>query len=239
MDMVFRPSLVLDSNAGDAAKNFPLALRIYAASTDKTDIARQRYRAFQAAGWIPPNSAEEFVDDYDQLPSTFSIAAFHNGTCIGSVRLAFGGSGHPTGTMPCESQFPNEMQELNPDREKKLVEFSRMAIEPVLTNRSFRTTLYATLVRASVILSTAADADIAVVGVHRMVSRFYQAMCGFQVIGRSARYAEIQEPTDLLAVRFNEIEQRRRRSNAFFAVSDVELSSARDTLKTLQCAVRT
>jgi len=239
MDMVFRPSLVLDSNAGDAAKNFPLALRIYAASTDKTDIARQRYRAFQAAGWIPPNSAEEFVDDYDQLPSTFSVAAFHNGACIGSVRLAFGGSGHPTGTMPCESQFPNEMQELNPDREKKLVEFSRMAIEPVLTNRSFRTTLYATLVRASVILSTAADADIAVVGVHRMVSRFYQAMCGFQVIGRSARYAEIQEPTDLLAVRFNEIEQRRRRSNAFFAVSDVELSSARDTLKTLQRAVRT
>lgn len=238
MDMVFRPSLVLDSNAGDAAKNFPIALRIYAASTDKTDIARQRYRAFEAAGWIRPNAAKEFIDDYDMLRSTFSIGAFHNDDCIGSVRLAFGGVGFPRGTMPCESQFPDEMRDLDPDRRKKLVEFSRMAIEPALTNRSFRTTLYATLVRASVILSTAADADIAVVGVHRMVSRFYQAMCGFEVIGRSARYAEIQEPTDLLAIRFSEIEKRRRRSNAFFDVSDIELAAARATLNSLERAER-
>jgi hypothetical protein len=70
------------------------------------------------------------------------------------------------------------------------------------------------------------------------VSRFYQAMCGFEVIGRSARYAEIQEPTDLLAIRFSEIEKRRRRSNAFFDVSDIELAAARATLNSLERAER-
>lgn len=236
IEMVFLPPLVLDSNAGDAAKNFPIALRIYSALSDKIDINRLRFRAFRDAGWITDNPTEEFVDDYDHLPSTFAIGAFHEGICIGSVRLAFGGLGYGTLSMPCQNQFPEELDKLDPDHCQKLVEFSRMAVEPSLVNRSFRTTLYASLVRASVILSTAAGTDIAVIAVHRQVSPFYRAMCGFEVIGRSNAYAEIQEPTDLLALRFDELDQRRRRSNAFFQVSTLELEAARQALNLLEHA---
>lgn len=233
-DMLFQPPLVLDSNAGDAAKNYPISLRIYAAASDRTDINRLRYRAFHQAGWIAENSAEEFVDRYDGLPSTFAIGAFHAGGCIGSLRLAFGGAEHPRLAMPCEEQFPREISSLSPDRRDRVVEFSRMAVEPSLVNRSFRTTLYASLVRAGLILSTAARTDVALIAVHRRVSPFYQAMCGFKVLGRADAYAEIEEPTDLLALRFSEIDKRRRRSNAFFGFSTDEVDAARQALRAVQ-----
>jgi N-acyl-L-homoserine lactone synthetase len=232
--MMFQPPLILDSNAGNAAKNFPIQLRIYAASSDSTDINRLRYRAFRDAGWIGESPSGEFVDSYDGLPSTYAIGAFHEGACIGSLRLAFGGAGFGRNSMPCEAQFPQELAKLDPERRQRLVEFSRMAVEPSLGNRSFRTTLYASLVRAGLILATAGQTDIAVIAVHRRVSPFYQAMCGFKVIGRSDVYAEIEEPTDLLALRFSEIEKRRHRSNAFFGFSSHEVDAARQILLSLR-----
>lgn len=233
-DMLFQPPLVLDSNSGDAAKNFPISLRIYAAASDQSDLNRLRYRAFRAAGWIPENPAGEFIDRYDTLPSTYAIGAFHAGECIGSLRLAFGGADCPRDTMPCESQFPREIEGLNPARHLRMTEFSRMAVEPSLVNRSFRTTLYASLVRAGLILSAAARTDIGLIAVHTRVSRFYQMMCGFTAIGRSGSYAEIEEPTDLLALKFSEAEERRLRSNAFFGYSPLEVEAASQILETLR-----
>lgn len=232
--MVFQPPLVLDSNGGDAAKNFPIALRIFSSASDKTEIYRLRYRAFREAGWIAENEACEFVDRYDDLSSSVTIGAFHEGACIGSLRLAFGGAGHPAETMPCEEQFSDEIRKLDAASLDRLVEFSRMAIEPSLTNRSFRTTLYASLVRAGLILSAAGRIETALIAVHRRISPFYQAMCGFKVIGRSEAYAGIEEATDFLALRFGEMEKRRRRSNAFFALTEQEIGSARQTMTALQ-----
>lgn len=232
--MMFEPPLVLDSNAGDSAKNFPIALKLYSAKSDTAIISRLRYRAFRAAGWIDENADGTFVDRYDSLPSTHTIGAFHAGECIGSLRLAFGGAGWPSGTMPCEAQFWREMADLDLRRAARLVEFSRMAVEPNLDNQSFRTTLYASLIRAGLIAATAARTDIALIAVHRRVSRFYQAMCGFEVVGRSDTYMEIGQPTDLLSLRFSEIEKRRGRINAFFGFSLEEVEAASRALEELR-----
>ena len=115
-----------------------------------------------------------------------------------------------------------------------MVEFSRMAVEPSLGNRSFRTTLYASLVRAGLILSTAARTDVVLIAVHPRVSRFYKLMCGFEIIGHSKTYGEIAEETDLLALRFREAEERRLRSNAFFGYSPLEVEAASQILETLR-----
>ncbi len=232
--LVFRPPLVLDTHAGDAAKNFPISLHIYSSVSDKTALYRLRYRAFRDAGWIDEDPSEEFADRFDELPSTYAVAAFHDGSCIGSLRLAFGGSGYSPDTMPCEGPFKTEVRAVDVSRRFRMVEFSRMAVEPSLTNRSFRTTLYASLVRAGVIVSTAAEADIALIAVHRRISPFYQAMCGFKVAGKSDSYAGIAEPTHFLALRFSELQARRHRSNAFFAFSTDELNSARHAIQTMQ-----
>jgi N-acyl-L-homoserine lactone synthetase len=232
-DMTFQPQLVLDSNGGDMGKNYPISLRIYSLESDKTELYRLRYRAFLDAGWIPANAECEFVDRYDGLPSTFAVGAFHNRACIGSLRLAFGGEGYQAHSMPCEEQFANEIHALDPARRNRTVEFSRMAVEPSLDNRSFRTTLYASLIRAGVILSDAADMDVALIAVHRKTSPFYQAMCGFKVAGKSDFYLGINEPTDFLTLQFSEIKKRRMRVNSFFAFSEQELASARQAMSEL------
>lgn len=226
--MIFQPPLVLDNNNGDSSKNYPISLRIYPSTADKTELYQLRYRAFRASGWIGEDSRGVFADNYDLLPSTFSIGAFHNGDCIGSLRLAVGGGGSHA-AMPCEEQFPDEVATLGA-RNRRLVEFSRMAVEPSLTNNSFRTTLYASLVRAGFILTCAADVDVVLVAVHRKFSLFYQAMCGFKVIAKSDGYGDIAEPTHFLGREMGELDTRRRQRNAFFTFAPGEIERARQTL---------
>jgi hypothetical protein len=102
--MIFEPPLVLDSNAGNASKNYPIDLRIYASTSDQRELYRLRYRAFRRAGWIAEHPEGQFSDEYDSLSSTFAVGAFHKGSCVGSLRLAFGGEGLEN-AMPCEVQF--------------------------------------------------------------------------------------------------------------------------------------
>jgi N-acyl-L-homoserine lactone synthetase len=181
--MLFQPPLVLDSNNGNADRNYPISIRVHASASQ--DIKHLRYRAFRDGGYIPENASEQFVDRYDRLPSTYAIGAYHAEDCVGTLRLAFGERDRQLQTMPCEAVFPKEVAGLDPERCSTMVEFSRMAVEPSLGNRSFRTTLYASLVRAGLILSTAARTDIVLIAVHPRVSRFYQVMCGFEIIGQS------------------------------------------------------
>lgn len=235
--MMFQPPLVLDSNSGNASRNFPISLRIYSASSDMTELYRLRYRAFRASGWIEENPLGIFSDRFDQLDTTVSVGAFHNGACIGSLRLAFGGAGAAPLSMPCEEQFPDEVKTIMSPDGTRLVEFSRMAVEPELTNRSFRTTLYASLVRAALILTTASHVDMALVAVHRNVSPFYQAMCGFKVLGTSESYAGIAEPTHFLGLTFKALDERRKRRNAFFAFSSEEVETAERTLAAMRTHV--
>lgn len=232
-DMSFHPPLVLDSNGGDAAKNFPIALRMYSSTSDKSELYRLRYRAFLAAGWIAESRKGEFTDRFDALASTFAVGAFHNGECIGSLRLAFGGGGS-VDSMPCEEQFAAEVKELDVGGNRRLLEFSRMAVDPSLTNNSFRTTLYASLVRAGFILAHAAEVDDAVIAVHRRFSPFYQAMCGFRVLGKSDSYGGIAEPTHFLGRNFKSLDGRRRQRNAFFRFEPEEVDRARQSLVAAQ-----
>ncbi|WP_158412876.1 N-acyl amino acid synthase FeeM domain-containing protein [Hyphomicrobium nitrativorans] len=231
--MMFQPPLVLDNNNGDTAKNFPISLEIYSSHSDKTDLHRLRYRAFLAAGWIRENDAGMLSDRFDALDTTVAVGAFHKGACIGALRLAFGGAHALPHSMPCEDAFPDEVRALIAQNCQRLVEFSRMAVEPTLSNRSFRTTLYASLVRAGVMLTIASRVDMAVVAVHKKVSPFYQAMCGFEVLGKSASYAEIDEPTEFLGLRAQALEARRKKRSGFFAFSPEEIAAAERALARL------
>ena len=231
--MTFQPPLVLDNNNGDTAKNFPISLDIYSSRSDLTELHRLRYRAFLAAGWIKENDTGTLSDRFDELETTVTVGAFHKGACIGALRLAFGGAHAPPFSMPCEDEFSNEVDALLAQGEKRLVEFSRMAVEPTLSNRSFRTTLYASLIRAGMILTTASHVDVALAAVHKNVSPFYQSMCGFKVLGTSASYAEIEEPTEFLGLKSRALDERRKQRSGFFSFSPEEIASAETTLARL------
>lgn len=233
--MMFQPPLVLDSNNGNALKNFPITLRIYSATSDKQDLYRLRYRAFRHAGWIEESPSEEFIDRYDGLASTFAVGAFHGGACAGTLRLALGGAGEAPHSMPCEEQFSSEILKLSALRPQRLIEFSRMAVEPLTINTSFKTTLYASLVRAGFLLTYAADVQIALIAVHKKTSPFYQAMCGFKVLGESASYAGIAEPTHFLGREVRALDERRQGRNAFFSFSQEEVDRARQIFASAKC----
>lgn len=234
-DFLFEPPLVLGPNGGQASVNFPIMLRIYSSVSDKTELYRLRYRAFRDAGWIDEHPGAELADHFDRLASSFSIGAFHNGDCVGSLRLALGGAGLPRNAMPCEEQFSKEVETLIASGNRRLIEFSRMAVEPTLNNNSFRTTLYASLVRAAFLLSYAARVDVGLLAVHKKLSIFYQRMCGFRVLGTCSSYGEILEPTVFLGREFRELDHRRKQRNTFFAVSSEEIESARKVLTAAQC----
>lgn len=221
-ELAFKPSLTL-GNGG----RFPIVFRLFSSDSDKSEIYGLRYRAYRQAGWIEPSPDEQLRDAIDELPSTLNVAAYSKDACVGSLRLAMGGESRDSKSMPCRSVFPEEIAALRRKGYRRLVEFSRFAVEPGLANQSFRSTVLMSLVRAGLILCYAADVDYAVIAVHKRFSRFHTAMFGFEVLGASDAYIDIEEPTDLLGRAFQAIDARYKERNAFFRISADEVKGAR------------
>jgi N-acyl-L-homoserine lactone synthetase len=230
-ELAFEPGLILDKAAAAAGRSFPITLSTLGPEADKQAIYALRYRSFHAAGWIGPCSTEAFEDRYDGLATSLSIAAHHAGACVGTIRLTFGGAGHGPETMPAQANFPAELARVGADGHRRLVEFTRLAVEPDLANTSFRTTLYGTLVRAATVVALAGRVDYAVVAVHEKLSKVYRALCGFEVLARAAGYGDIAEPTHLLGREFAALNARRSLRNAFFRITPHDVSAARQALR--------
>jgi N-acyl-L-homoserine lactone synthetase len=227
-ELSFRPPLLLQAQGAPNAK-FPLDIKVFAPGTDKRDIYRLRYRAFIADGVITPRDDGLFFDDFDELTTTSIIGAYSNGTCVGSFRLAFGSPDGEKPTMPCQTIF-DEVNDLEREGFQSLVEFTRMVVAPELTNTSFRTTLYATLVRAGLMVAHAARVDYGLISIHPDKVRFYEMMCGFKSIARAETYPGINAPAVLLGRDFTALDLKRTRQNPFFRISASEITGARATL---------
>ena len=196
----FRPPLILQTQDKDKSAKFPLDLKVFTAGSDKRDVYALRYRAFIKDAVITPREDELFSDAYDNLKTTCTLAAYQDGTCVGSFRLAFGEGRIGEETMPCQSIF-TEVGSLEGKGFHRLVEFGRMVVEPTITNTSFRTTLYATLVRAGLIVAEAGKTDFGLISVHPNLARFYELMCGFKTMARAEAYPGINAPAVLLGDR--------------------------------------
>ena len=225
----FKPPLTLQSQGAGKAAKFPLDLKVFAPGTDKREIYALRYRAFIEVGLITARDDQLFFDDYDELPTTCTLAAFQGSDCVGSFRLTFG-EGRPGGkTMPCQSIF-SEVGRLEEQGFRRLVEFTRMAVAPELTNTSFRTTLYATLVRAGLIVADAGGADYGLISVNPSQVRFYEMMCGFNALARAESYPGINAPAVLLGREFQVLDQKRSKPDPFFRIAPNEITRARAQL---------
>lgn len=195
------------------------------------DICDLRAKAYERAGWIAEEASIN-SDDFDRLPTAILIAATSGGRLVGTIRVSVkSGAAGDTG-MPCELEFAGKLSEIGktmPDA--KMAEFCRVAIDPDIPSRSFRTTLYGSLVRAAVTVGWAAEVDYTLVAVHTMISRFYQHMCGFQKLATSRGYGVINEPTHLLGAEFSELVRRSSQRNGFFHISDDEVARVRAHLR--------
>ena len=206
------------------SKKFPFALRVLTRDADRSEIFALRYRAYRDSTCIPLNPKEQYSDSYDELASTVVIAAYDANVCVGALRVNFSHPWQSVSTMPCAASFA-DVAKLKASTSGSLVEVSRLSIDPTITNTSYRTTLYASLVRAGFLAAQAANVSSILLATKSDWIKFYQYMLGFKLVGEPAIYPPFDVPLALLAGSFGDAEKRQKSQNAFFKITDGEIAS--------------
>lgn len=207
------------------SKNFPIELHIANTQHQAHEIYALRAEAFRESGWIDGDDTA-FSDEFDALPTAILIAATSRGRLVGTIRVSVTGADGSV-SMPCEQEFPEKLAAIRSEGRGRLAEFCRIAVDPAITNSSFRATLYGSLVRSGMLVACAADVNYAFAAVHARISRFYQHMFGFTRLAKSEAYGIINQPTQLLGLEFQALVRRSSERNGFFHVSPQEIALAR------------
>ncbi len=140
------------------------------------------------------------------------------------MRISFSRPSQGLSGLPCAAYYP-ELKEIRRHTGGVLVEISRMAIDPDITNTSYRTTLYAALVRAAFMAAQAAKVSMIFIATRPDWVRFYEYMLGFKRIGSPALYPPGDEPITLLGGTFAVAQKRQLAQNAFFRITPHEVAS--------------
>ena len=146
-----------------------------------------RYRAYQADNLIPPSETGIYSDKYDEMGSTLQLAVTDERGIVGTLRLCFSVGPGSTGTMPCAAVYP-EVALIRQEVKGPIVELSRLAIDPSITNTSYKTTLYAALVRAGLEALHASGARIVFLAARATSLNFYERILGFKVAAEPRFY---------------------------------------------------
>ncbi len=213
--------------AGDAipgSKKFPFDVRVLDRSSDRSDVFALRYRAYRDAWCIPLDAKEQYSDAFDDLDSTVLLAAYDADVCVGALRVNFSQPWHSADTMPCAALYP-DVRVVKDRTSGTLAEMSRLSIDPAITNTSYRTTLYASLLRAGFMAAQVANVSMILIATKPDWIRFYQYMLGFKTIGEPAMYPPGTIPIALLGASFTETQKHQRAQNAFFKITEQELAS--------------
>ena len=127
-----------------ATKRFPAHICLYGPADDREAHFVLRQRSYEDAGIGLARGSER--DEFDDLPSTVLIGAAIDGRLVGTLRLSLA-LGLAAPELPCEPHYP-EVQAIKASSRGPAAEFSRGGIEPEIANTSFRTTMYASVIRA-------------------------------------------------------------------------------------------
>ncbi|MBA2126221.1 autoinducer synthase [Hyphomicrobium methylovorum] len=206
---------------GDA-KNFDL--RALSSSSDIREALRLRGRAYSGIGYNIDCVDGEYRDEFDDMPTTVLLGAYDQNRLVGCVRLCFSHPRQSLSTLPCASHYP-ALNDVKAQQPNGLVEVSRLSIEPGLNNVSYRTTLYAFLVRASLTAALAAGVSMLLIATRPDWVRFYTYMLGFKQIGDAALYPPGDFKITLLGGSLEQAQMRQKLQNRFFKISNEEIAS--------------
>ncbi|MBX9683740.1 MAG: autoinducer synthase [Hyphomicrobium sp.] len=208
---------------------FPFDMHVTTNGMDRSDAYALRFKAYDAAGYPPEEGAGSFSDPADGFATTAVIAAYDNGKCVGTLRVCFSYPWQPISNLPCSPYFP-AIKAVKAVATSAVVEVGRLAIDPDITNTSYRTTLYAALVRAAFIAAQAGGASDILLTARPTAVPFYKAMLGFKPVGGTAIYPPGDAAITLLAGSIGDAEQKQRAQNAFFRITPEEIASMRIAL---------
>ncbi len=211
------------------SSDFPVQIVLVTGDAARREVFRLRYESFLAAGWIEPSQETELRDSFDALPTTVIVAAQSAGRLMATLRIALRTPRSEDPALPCELEFPAETAALR-SRFDRIAEFSRIAIDPGMSNTSVKATLYGSLVRTGFVVARIAEIDYALAAVHTQVSAFYRHMIGFKRLATATAFGNIEEPTHLLGCEGSALFTRAGQRSNFFQVGASELASARRLL---------
>ncbi len=214
------------SNVLSGTAKFPFDMHVATVNDDRNDAFRLRFRAYDAAGFPPDDASGSFTDAADTLSTTTVITAYDAGKCVGTLRVCFSQPWQPVTNLPCAAYYP-AIRSIKASAGGALVEVGRLAIDPELTNTSYRTTLYAALVRAAFIAAQAGNGSHILVTTRPAGVPFYKAMLGFHAVGEPAMYPPGDLPVTLLAGTIGQAAMKQRAQNAFFRITLDEIASMR------------
>ena len=208
------------------AKSFEL--RILDNENAIREALRLRGRAYTAIGYDIEKADREYSDRFDELPTTVLLGAYDQDRLVGSVRLCFS-LPQSLSTLPCAAYYA-ALKDMHRTQSHGFVEVSRLSIEPDLNNMSYRTTLYAFLVRASLTAALAAGVSMLLIATRPDWVRFYRYMLGFQQIGEPALYPPGDFKITLLGGSLEQARMRQRLQNRFFKINDEEIASMKTAI---------
>ncbi|RUP08326.1 acyl-homoserine-lactone synthase [Hyphomicrobium sp.] len=201
-------------------------LRVLAKEIDVNEATALRLRAYQAIGYDVSSDNGKYTDRFDSLATTVLLGAYDQGRLVGSVRLCFNHPWQTISSLPCGPYYP-ALKEIKSKVDGALVEVSRLSIEPGINNTSYRTTLYAFLVRAALTAAQAAEVSMLLIATRPEWVKFYKYMLGFQPIGEPAFYPPGDFKITLLGGSLKLAETRQKLQNRFFKITPDEVASMR------------
>jgi hypothetical protein len=158
------------------------------------------------------------------MDSTILLAAYDADVCVGSLRVNFSAPWQSCETMPCAACYA-DVAAVKSRTPGTIVEMSRLAIDPTITNTSYRTTLYASLLRAGFMAAQAGNVAMILIATKPDWIGFYKKMLGFKAIGQPAHYPPGNIPIALLGGTFGDAQKHQRAQNAFFKITADEIAS--------------
>lgn len=213
---------------GAPADQFDLKFLITNAERDAA--SRLRFAAYRTLlGADADGKDGRYTDAFDDRATTIAIGAYDGDRLVASVRLCFSRPGEDLSSLPCAAYYP-ALKDLKRQAPGALMEVSRLALDPEITNTSYRTTLYATLVRAGLLAAEAAGVSHILIAMQPSSVRFYKYMLGFEVVGEPALYPPGDMKIWLLSGSISQARLRQRMQNAFFRITPEEIQSFRQQL---------
>lgn len=205
-------------------------MRIITLPTERNACLALRLRAYRP--YLPANEVPAdglYTDQFDDLATTLIIGAHDAGRLIASMRLCFSRTWDGLETLPCAAHYPR-LRAIKAANDGAMMEVSRVAIDPVITNTSYRTTLYASLVRLGLIAAEAGGVSMVLIATQESSEKFYSYMLGLNRIGEPAFYPPGDFKISLLGGEMRQLRLRQKAQNRFFRVGPEDIVRMRHAL---------
>jgi N-acyl-L-homoserine lactone synthetase len=203
-----------------------VAVRWFASNESKRELLSLRHEAYHRAGLIKESPWGIFADTYDEIPTTITAGLFRGEHCLSTLRLSYFTAGSDGPSLPCEKVYP-EIAAIKAGAQGTIVELSRLAMDPTITNTRYRARLYAATIRAALLACLAGDAKQLLVATQMKWRKFYEHVLGFEVVAPPQFYPPGDVPVVLLSRPVDRALEQRIKKNAFFKTGEEELTEVR------------